>query len=493
MANKSDEHIVAGLDIPKSVRQINADIKKMEKQLAHVKITGASDMNHAKATNEELQKALSETSKSAKAANADLEKTDSNLENINHTASQTAKLGKSWFHTIKDGILSYFPQINMAGMIGTATQKFREALSELKEADTYLTEIRNANANLSEADLKRIGSNSFSIASKYGKKSADYLSGVREAAHAGYKDVEGIAELSLAAQSTGDITADLANQLILATDNAYEMNGSVAELTKVLDGMNNVTNRNTVNMTELSEGMAIAASTAASFGVDADETTAALGTMITATQESGSEAALAFKAILLNTRQVSDEAQGIDAEGLKKYENACNALNVRLKETRNGVISLRDPMDVLKELSVEYNKLDEGDIRRTNLLHSVGSESGATQLDALLRQWDTYEAMLKQYQNSAGSMASEAAKTTGSWEDSLNRLSNTWTSTVNHIADSDAITTGINALNSLLNIINNISSSIGSLGTIGLGAGLFAGIKNIGKYVQVYGFQTILW
>ena len=105
-----------------------------------------------------------------------------------------------------------------------------------------------------------------------------------------------------------------------------------------------------------------------------DETTAAIGTMAASTQQSGSEVARAFKAILLNIRQVSDEDENIDSEGLTKYEKACNALNVKLKETKNGVLALRDPMEVLKELSTEYNKLDESDIRRTNLLSSVGGK-----------------------------------------------------------------------------------------------------------------------
>ena len=60
-------------------------------------------------------------------------------------------------------------------------------------------------------------------------------------------------------------------------------------------------------MTELSEGMTIVASTAASFGVDVNELTAALGTMSATTQQSGSEVARAFRAILLNIRQVSDK------------------------------------------------------------------------------------------------------------------------------------------------------------------------------------------
>jgi len=368
----------------------------------------------------------------------------------------------------------------MDGTVEEITEKIKTALTELKEVDTCLAEISKANDKLSKSDLSRIGTNSFGTASKYGIKSIDYLSGVQEASLAGYKDAEGISELSVAAQGAGDMTADLANQIIITTDKAYKMNGSITELTKVLDGINFITNHNAVNMTELSEGMSIVGSTAASFGVHVNELAAALGTMSATTQQSGSEVASAFKGILLNIRQVTDAEEGIDAEGLIKYEDACNALNVKLKETKNGVLSLRVPMEVLKELSIEYNKLDQNDIRRTNLLRSVGNMPRATQLDALLRQWDTYEAMLQQYEDGAGSMAVEAEKTANSWEGSLNRISNTWSSTVNNVANSDSIIMGINAFNSLLEVVSNITKALGSLGSIGLGAGIFAGFKNLG-------------
>ena len=79
-----------------------------------------------------------------------------------------------------------------------------------------------------------------------------------------------------------------------------------------------------------------------------------------------------------------------------------------LKEVKDGVLQLRDPMQVLKELSIEYNKLSETDLKRTNLLNSVGGKLRSTQLDALLRQWSMYEEMLQQYEAGSGSMAREA-------------------------------------------------------------------------------------
>ncbi len=390
------------------------------------------------------------------------------------------RLGASLKDQLSQAATSFTQWISVSSAIMGVVYKTKQAVTELKKVNTYLTEISKANDKLSKTDLTRIGSDSFSTASKYGKKSTDYLSGVQEASRAGYEDAEGIAELSVAAQGAGDMTADLSNQMIIAADKAYKMNGSVEKLTATLDGMNYITNHNAVNMTELSEGMMVVGSIAASFNVNVNETTAALGTMIAITQQSGSEVARAFKAILLNIRQVSDEEEGIDAEGLTKYENACNALNVKLKETKNGVLSLRDPMEVIKELSEEYNKLDESDIRRTNLLSSVGGKLRATQLDALLRQWDTYEAMLQQFEDGAGSMAVEEEKTAKSWEGVSNRVSNIWTSIVNNVANSDAIIDGTTALGNFLEVINKLTSSIGSLGTIGAIGGGIAGANNWG-------------
>lgn len=284
------------------------------------------------------------------------------------------RLGASLKDQMKQAANSFTQWISVSSAIMGVVYSTKQAVSELKEVDTLLTEISKANDQLSKSQLEQIGNNSFDVASKYGKTATDYLSGVQEASRAGYVNAEGIAELSVAAQGAGDMTAELANQYIIATDKAYKLGGSVEKLTEVLDGSNYITNHNAVNMTELAEGMSIVGSQASSLGVGVDQTTAALGTMIATTQQSGSEMARAFKAILLNIQQVSDEEEGIDAEGLTKYEKACNALNVSLKETKNGVMSLRDPMEVIKDLSEEYTKLDTNDIRRTNLLSSVGGK-----------------------------------------------------------------------------------------------------------------------
>ena len=204
-------------------------------------------------------------------------------------------------------------------------------------------------------------------------------------------------------------------------------------------------------------------------------------TIISEAHQSGAEAADAFESILLLIRQVADAGKGIDAESLTRYEKACRSLNVSLKETRNGVTSLRDPMEVLKDLSEAYSKLNTGDARKANLLDAAGGGINADALEAVLENYSQYEKMLAEYADGTGTMSQKAAQTADSWEGSLNRLSNTWTDTIGNIAASDAIVILVNGLNGLLSVINSVTEKLGSFGTIGIGAGLFSGLKNTGK------------
>lgn len=359
--------------------------------------------------------------------------------------------------------------------------KTKEAISELREINTILTEISSTNDKLSKSDLSRIGNDSFDLASKYGKNVKDYLSAVQKASDAGYADAMGIAELSVAAQNAGGITDELADKYLASADKAYNFGGSVQKLTEVLEGSYSIASQNAIHMAELAEGMSIASTEAASLGIGADETAAVLGTMIATTQQSGSEAANALKTLLLLLQQVTSEEDGIDAEGLARYENACRALNVSLRETQNGVTSLRDPMAVIRDLSAEYSKLDSGDARKINLLDSVGGNSEADAFQAILENYSLYEEMLQDYANSSGSIEEGNEKIANSWEGSMNRLSNTWTDTVGNFANSDAIIAAINGLNSLLSVVNTVTDKLGSFGSIGLGAGLFASMKNFGR------------
>lgn len=335
---------------------------------------------------------------------------ETELKKIDTQQRGMGKLGLAFKDQWTQAVDSFKTWLSASSAVMLVVSKTKEAVTELKEIDTILTEISKTNDKLSKSDLKNIGNDAFETASKYGKKATDYLSGVQEASRAGYENAENIAELSTAAQGAGDMTAELANSYIIATDKAYGMEGSVQKLTQTLDGANEITNHNAVNMTELAEGMKVVGSQAASSQISVEETTAALGTLIAVTQQGGSQMGNAFKGILMNLRQVTGEVDGeeIDQESLTKYEKACEALGVSLSEVKDGAVSLKEPMQILKELSAEYTKLDKDDAKRANLLSAIGGKYRANALNAILENYSTYENMLQQYADGDGSMAEEA-------------------------------------------------------------------------------------
>ncbi len=398
----------------------------------------------------------------------DIDQSQKSLSGFQRFLKQWSQDASAQIHSFLSSSLSF----------GKLVEVTSQAINELKEVDTLLKEIGKSNTALSSSDLKQIGSNSFEIASKYGQKATDYLVEVREASNAGYAHPDELAELTLAAQSASDITAELAGQYLFTVDKAYQLGGSVKALTEVLDGSNSITNHQAVTMTELANGMLAISTQASNLGVNIQETVAALGTLMATTQQSSPDLAKAFEEILLYLKQMTDETAGIDIYGLLRYEQACQALNVSLRETQNGVSFLRNPMEVLGELSQNYTSLEAADPKRTELLNSVGGSDSlrADALDALLNHYSLYTQMLTQYTQGTGSLAADAEKTANSWDGALTRISNTWTDTIGNLTDSSAIAGGLNFLNDLLSILNQITDSLGSLPPLLTGITGLAGI-----------------
>ena len=88
--------------------------------------------------------------------------------------------------------------------------------------------------------------------------------------------------------------------------------------------------------------------------------------------------------------------------------------------------------------------------------------------------------MLELYTQGSGSAAKEAEKSANNWSGSLKKISNSWSDLVQNFAESDTIISALNVLNDFIVGIDKLTEKIGALGTIGIGAGLFAGIKNVG-------------
>ncbi len=371
----------------------------------------------------------------------------------------------------------------------TIKDQTNESVDELKKIDGILTEIGKT-SGLTAKQLEALGSASFETASKYGAKAADYLTKIQEMYKSGYKNAKEMAELSLLMENIGGFDSDLAKDYITSSDAAYQYSGNVEKLTALLDSQKQVMDQNALSMAELLNATKESAGQLAEIGIQEDEMTALFGTGLASTGESGETVGRAIGGIIMSLQKLKGktgfEGEIIDENSLLKAETRCNSLGIELTGVEDGVTKLRNPIQILKELAAAYNSLPDDSAQKAGILSDIGGDGGSGVLDGILSNWGLYEKMLSDYGNADGLTMEGAMKSTDNWQDSLNRLSNTWTATVGNIADSNVFTPVINIANSFLEIINKITSTIGSLPSLGLGAGLFAGLKNVGKTQKLF-------
>lgn len=368
------------------------------------------------------------------------------------------KLGLAFKDQWSQAVGSFKVWLSASTVVMKAVSETRQAATEIKELDDIITEIAKT-SNLKEDKLVELTNSSFSKASKFGKSAADYLTGVQEMSRSGFYGDQGeaMAEQSLLAQAAGDMTSELADKYVIATNAAYKFNGEASKINEVIDGQNMVCNRNSVAMTDMAEAMSEAGTVASSYRVSIEDLSAMVGTMEAVTKSGGSEVGNSIKSILINLQNVNSS----------KITKTLDKANASMTEMVNGAEKLRNPIAILRDLSKTFNELDEDDPLRAEILTNVAGKYQAAKLSALLQNQTMFDKMLNDYSEGGGSATREANLSANNLTGSLNKLSNTFTEVVNNITDSSMMKSFVGFLNTVLSLINKITSSLSGLSLIG--------------------------
>lgn len=354
-------------------------------------------------------------------------------------------------------------QVINAG-VAAVKRSFTEALGTMKDVDTELTTIQKV-TDMSDASLKKLGDTAYSTASKYGVAADEYLQNIATFSKAGYGDLaEGLGELAIKTQLVGDVNAETASKFLLSTDAAYKYNGSVEALSAVLDKANAVENNYATSIEKIAEGMPIVASVAEMANISVEETIAALGTITAKTQESGTSAARAFRALILNiigdTETEIEDGVTWSADEIESLNDVLWTYSRSAMEAAQATGEIVNPMVAIAGLSqaMEDGLLTEAKL--AEIASSLGGKLRTNQLVALIEGWDTVIAMLGTMETAAGSADKEVETMLGSWEKKSQVLKNTWTETVASYLDTDAIK---GALDGLTTVVDALDSGFGKV------------------------------
>ena len=369
-------------------------------------------------------------------------------------AVQTASRNAESFNTGMGNVLITMAKFRLASSaINLVATGFKEAFDEMKRVDSEMVTIRKVTGYTAD-EMDRLSKNAYSLASRYGRTASEVMSGESVFARAGYTDqIEQLAEMNLLLQNVGDISADDAAKFLIATDAAYKYGGSQEKLMAVVDGLNEITNKHATDMQKMTEGMTVAGSVFAESGESIETFAALLGTATAKTQRSGSEMARGLRTILMNLRQIRGETEDgelIDGESIAAASKALKDY-ANISTMENG--QLRKASDVLDDLAKKWATLDE--TQRSAISEAVAGKRQANVLSALMGDWGTYQQMLNDFANGAGSALAENEIYLDSWESKTNQLKSSWTELVNTIADTSLIKGGLDFLTNSIQAITN--------------------------------------
>lgn len=467
LKRSSDDELV------ENEKLFNTELKKSQNEVTELKsqLDKIYNPNRQIRLSNDILNWLSKNTKASRKAREELEKYYQELssgkvsvERLNYINDQFktldsqqrsfGKLGKNLKDQFKQAVESFSQWVSVSSVMMAGVYKIKQAVAELKNLNDIITEISKT-SDLTNKQLKELSSASFDTASKYGKTASDYLTGVQEMYRAGFDNAKQMSELSILAQSAGDMDTNNANDYLIATNAAYNYKGSVEELNKVLDSQNYITNNAAVSMQDMADATSEAASIASQYGVKVDELSSLIAVAVSKTRESGSEVGTALKALLINL-------QNTTSDPIKK---AFEDVGISMTKMVGDSEQLKTPIELLKELSEVYNKLPEGDTKRANILNKIGGKHHANTLAAILSDQDAYNSIMDLYNSSSavGSAKQEADKSANNWSGTLNKISNSWTELVSKFAESDSIITVLNLVNDLTQALGNLADASNSI------------------------------
>lgn len=140
--------------------------------------------------------------------------------------------------------------------------------------------------------------------------------------------------------------------------------------------------------------------------------------------------------------------------------------------------TFKDIYDIVLNIGEAFQNLD--DIDQAALLEALAGKQQSNALAAALNNVDILKKSYEEAMNAEGSAMEEQEKWQEGLQYSIDRTKASLEELAQDLLKSDFLKGLIESGNTLINIFDGIVKKAGLLGTIGLGAGLFAGFKNVG-------------
>lgn len=364
-------------------------------------------------------------------------------------------------------------------------QAAKDMYQAVYDIDTAMTNLYKV-TDETDARYNKFLTNACKNAKELGRSVSSLVEQSANWSKLGYSldESEKLAQVSSIYANVGEVDDDTAVSDMVTVMKAYNI--AADESISIVDKYNKLGNEFATSSKDLGEGMSNAASMLALGGTDMNKALALLTGGAEITQSAG-ELGNALKIGQMRVQGMKGKLEELGEEVDENVESI-SKMQTHLLNLTEGKVNIfddnnnfKDYYDILEETSKVLDKLSSTD--RADLLETLFGKNRANQGAAVLQAFQSgqvqkaYEASL----NANGSAMQEQERWMKSMEAKTAQFEAAFQSLSNTVLNSDLLKFFIDFGTGAVSVLDTVTDKLGLLSTIGLGAGLFKGIKNVGR------------
>lgn len=380
-------------------------------------------------------------------------------------------------------------------MITQAIRGLRSMYDNVVDVDTALTGLYRV-TDLSANEYSNLYDQMISSAKEYGATLSDIITSTADWVRLGFDagDAERLSEITAMYQHVTDLDNSTAVENLVTAYKGYQdqlMNMFDGDSTKaieyVADIFDKLGNKYAVTAADVGSALTKCASAMEVAGNSIQETSA-MATGITEVTQNADKAGSALKILSMRLRgtEAKDlEELGEDTDGLisntgKLRDTIQELSDVDIMADNGDFKSTYEIMDDIYEV---WNKMHDAD--RASLLETIAGKNRASEVAALLNNWEQVRSAMQAATDAEGTASAENEKYMQSLQGHLDTLTAAWQALSNSFLSSDFLSGALEGLTSFLSGLDAVINKVGVLPTLIGGITAALSVKNVGIFKTI--------
>lgn len=399
---------------------------------------------------------------------------------------EAGRAGRSFFDTLKN---SGFHQLaaQMSGMFGfyDVINIGKQAISTIVSLDDALVDLKKTTA-MNKTQLEQYYYDANDVAKQMGVTTEEIINQSSAWSRLGYNTAEASTEMAKLSSQFASISpgmgVDEAQSGLVSIMKAWSIDPDQVK-SEIMDPINQLGNTMAEDNQDIVEGMERSAAALAAVGTstkDAFALFSGIQEVLQNAEKSGTSlksVALRLRSFDETTGEYSEDLANITGELIDLTKTAEHAEGVSIFKP-GSTTEFKDLTDYFREIAGIWDEMTQK--QQNDFLIKAFGRNQAQAGAALIQNFKAVDKALAEMGESAGSSDKEMEAVESSLSYKINALKETWVGCVQDMIDRGDLGTIVTGLTKVSEAITFLLDKLGILGSIGLGAGIFSGIKNVG-------------